>query len=200
MSLLIGLALFILALVKVTILLSNIAKWKTLIFLYLRLSVFIFSYFVLFIFIVAYNIQVANDSGSIHDGYEAYYLCLVEGNTDCSLDSSVSNYNLVMLRGFSISALGIALFVIFVASKEAFDFYWHFVKTVYLALFVEKQPRMLLDAFKMVVYASSTRSISKGSELTISNEELPEEEELEEREEEEDDKKEEEKSSSSSDD
>jgi len=200
LSLVIGFLLFVLALIKVTVLLFTIAKWKLLLFLYLRLSIFIFIYFVLFIFIIAYNIQVANNSNSIHTGYEQYYLCLLDGFPDCELDSSVSNYNLVMLRGFSISALGIMLFLIFIASKEAYDFYGDLAKNICIALFVKKDPFLALYAFKQVISTQSTGSkISSISLSEVATREVDlADENLEKRDEEESNKSEEEDDTSSS--
>jgi len=135
-AMLTGVVLFIAALIRITIMIFTISKYKSLILLYLRLFVFIFLYLFLFTVIFAYNIHQARDSDHISQGFSDYFKCLIVA-TDCSLDESVSNYNLIMLRGWAISALGTLLFFTFL-SIESFMFWYRLLKSIVFALLRKK--------------------------------------------------------------
>ena len=88
-------------------LLLTVGRWKKLVSsLYVRLFVFILLYLLLFVFIFAYNIQTAANSGAISSGYQDYYQCLLFGEAGCAIGDDITNYNLVMLKGFAISVPG----------------------------------------------------------------------------------------------
>jgi len=130
LALLFGVVLFLIAIVRVSILLVMIRKVKALLVLYLRLFIFIFMYLWLFTVIFAYNIQIAVNENDITDGYSSYYACLIYAEPDCSLSDNVSNYNLVMLKGFAISSLGTFIFLIFFFSWDSFKFYYELAKAI----------------------------------------------------------------------
>lgn len=170
-SLLLGVSLFVLALIRITILLVTIRKVKKLVLLYLRLFVFILVYLILFVFITAYYIQYARDEGSINDGYAQYYQCLSYGEPNCSLDDSVTNYNLVMLKSFAISALGILLFFVFI-SWDVLKFWWDIMRSLFFMIKTRKKSYATVLFYKLA-YSSTTRTISGGlsgsSEMTVTN-------------------------------
>jgi len=165
-SLVSGVALFLFALVRITIHLVNLKKVKEMIFLYLRLFIFIFLYLTMFVFIFAYNIEVTNNASSINSGYEAYYQCLIYGEPNCSLDDSISNYNLVMLKGWAISSLGVLLFLIFM-SIDVLKFWFYLFKETFVILFVKRKPNDMIFVFNMVAYKSASRSITGSNSLTL---------------------------------
>jgi len=170
-SLLLGVSLFILALVRITILLVTIRKVKKLVLLYFRLFVFILVYLILIVFITAYYIQYARDEGSINDGYAQYYQCLSYGEPNCSLDDSVTNYNLVMLKSFAISSLGILLFFVFI-SWDVLQFWWDIMRSLYFMIKTRKMSYATVLFYKLA-YSSTTRSLSGklsgSSEMTVTN-------------------------------
>ena len=170
-SLLLGVSLFILALVRITILLVTIRKVKKLVLLYFRLFVFILVYLILIVFITAYYIQYARDEGSINDGYAQYYQCLSYGEPNCSLDDSVTNYNLVMLKSFAISSLGILLFFVFI-SWDVLQFWWDIMRSIYFMIKTRKMSYATVLFYKLA-YSSTTRSLSGklsgSSEMTVTN-------------------------------
>ena len=168
-SLIFGVLLFTLALVRITILLITIRKMTKLVLLYLRLFVFILVYLVLIVFITAYYIQYARDEGSINDGYAQYYQCLSYGDPNCSLDETITNYNLVMLKSFAISSLGWLLFFVFF-SWDVIKFWIDIFKSAYFMLKTRKKSYAVVLLYKFA-YSSTTRSISGklsgGSEMTV---------------------------------
>jgi len=161
-----GVFLFLLALLRITILMITIKKVKAMLLLYLRLFIFIFLYLTMFVFIFAYNINNANNSGSIDSGYQAYYKCLAFGEPDCSLDDSVSNYNLVMLKGWAISSLGLMLFLVFV-SVDVLKFWFQILRGTFIILFIQRNPKDMIQIFRMVAYKSAQKSITNSTALTI---------------------------------
>jgi len=132
-AMLLGAGLFIAVLVRLTIMAITIRKIKSLAFLYLRLCIFVLLYLTLIVFIMAYNIQNAVNQSSIQNGYEEYYTCLTYGLGNCSLDDSVTNYNLVMLKGFAVSSLGILLSITFI-SLDVLKFWYELAVQLYLLL------------------------------------------------------------------
>jgi len=157
--LIVGVVLFLLALIRITILFVTIRKLKKLFLLYFRLALFIGLFLVLFVFIFAYYIQYAADEGNITQGYADYYTCLLSAShAVCSLDSSLSNYNLVMLKGWAISSLGLLLFCLFM-SWDLLRFWFNVAKGFVIATY-RRSPTDFLILAKMVAYKSSTRSIT----------------------------------------
>jgi len=172
-SMVAGTFLFLLALVRITVLFVTIRKVKKLLFLYLRLFVFIFLYLLLIVFIMAYYIENANNQGSINDGYETYYQCLAYGQPNCSLDDSVTNYNLVMLKSFAISSLGLLLFFCFI-SWDVILFWYELGVSVYYLIQQRTRSNAVLVLQKLA-FTQTTRSITKGSgsDLTVTVGEAP---------------------------
>lgn len=160
-SLLLGVSLFLLALVRITILFVTIRKVKKLLFLYLRIFIFIIVYLILIIFITAYYIQYARDQDSINTGYEEYYQCLSYGLPNCSLDDSVTNYNLVMLKAFAISSLGVLLFFVFL-SWDIIKFWYDVVLSVFHVIKTRKKSKAV-NLINKLVYSSTNRSITDSS-------------------------------------
>ena len=160
-SLILGVTLFIMAIIRVTILFITIKKITKLLMFYPRLLLFLFLFLVMFIFIVAYNIQVANNSSAINQGYADFYTCLLLGATTCSLPNDVTNYNLVMLKAWAISSLGTLLFFIFL-SWDVLVFWFKLVKMPIMA-FINKNPKEALEIWKMVAFVKSSTSIANNS-------------------------------------
>ena len=165
-SVILGITLFSLALVRITILFITIRKVKKLVLLYLRLFVFILLYLVLIIFITAYYIHNATNQDHINNGYENYYLCLLYGLPNCSLDDSVTNYNLVMLKSFAISSLGLLLFFLFL-SWDVLLFWWALGVSVYY-LSIRRTKSNAMVVLHKLTYSKSTRTITKGSGSALS--------------------------------
>ena len=151
------------------------------IFLYYRLLLFIFCYLVLFTFIFSYNLQIAVNSGDIQSGFETYYLCLISpllfNQLSCTLPDSVSNYNLELLKGFAISALGFFVFITFF-SWDVIRFWYTLARRVIL-LVIHRELRHGNSAIKMILFASHvTNSITPDVTVDMSIDmEQPEEEE-----------------------
>jgi len=167
LALFFGIMFFIIAIMRVTILLVTLKKLTTLIILYLRLCIFILLFLFLFIVIFAYNIQVAANQSTINTGYSVYYQCLIYAG-NCSLDDSVSNYNLVMLKGFAISSLGVFLFIIFFFSWDSLKFYYGVIKMVVLGIY-HRNPSEVVLAGKMMWSSRTTPSVSSGTSLTVTS-------------------------------
>jgi hypothetical protein len=165
-SVILGISLFGLALVRITILFITIRKVKKLVLLYLRLFVFILLYLVLIIFITAYYIHNATNQDHINTGYEDYYLCLLYGLPNCTLDDSVTNYNLVMLKSFAISSLGLLLFFLFL-SWDVVVFWWGLGVSVYY-LSIRRTKSNAMVVLHKLTYSKSTRTITKGSGSALS--------------------------------
>jgi len=146
-----------------------------LIALNVRLLLFILLYLTLFVFIVAYNIQVADNQSAINQGYNDYYTCLIFGKSGCSLSDSVSNYNLVMLKAFAISALGTLLFPLFI-SWDIIRFWYRLFAAVGVAAWT-KNPQAFNAVFSLLAHETS-RSATTGTggalSLSIVGEEPPE--------------------------
>jgi len=125
-TLLLGFTFFTVAIIRITVMMFVLRKldqmWR-----YIRLLVFIFLYLFLFCFIFSYHIQLEVDRTTITDGYADYFHCLISPNPDsCHLSADVSNYSLVMLKGFAISVLGFLLFLVFIS--------WEILRFWYLAI------------------------------------------------------------------
>ena len=172
-------ALFFLALVRITIHFITIRKIKKLMLLNIHLLVFALLYLVLFVFIFAYTIQRSSDERDIDQGYSNYYLCLIQGGgPTCSLDPSLSDYNLVMLKGWATSSLGLLLAFLF-CSWDLIIFWFQLVKTFGCDL-LRRSPNTMLHVAQMVV--SQKSSISMSASLTVSSAPHGKEEEKEEEE------------------
>jgi len=171
--------LFITAIIRVSIILITIKKFMKLVALYLRLFIFIFLYLVLIVFITAYNIQVANNQGEINQGYADYYNCLLVEGQGCSLGDSISNYNLVMLKAWALSSLGVLLFIIFFFSWDGMRFWGLLIRSCATALYY-RRAQDVTAVLHMVTYKSNHASLHTATErsLTIVDA-IPEEEEEE---------------------
>ena len=163
-SIILGCLLFILALIRITALFVTVRKIRRLVVLYFRLSIFILMYLILIVFITAYNITTATNQGFISDGYENYYLCLLYGYTDCSLDDSVTNYNLVMLKSFAISSLGLLLFFLFL-SWDVIYFWYDLAFSVYY-LIIRRTREDAMEVVHKLASAQITTKDSSGTALT----------------------------------
>jgi len=164
MFLLMGFILFMMALLRLTVGAIKVSKAKMFIFLYYRLLLFIFFYLILFTFIFAYNIQIEANSADIQTGFQDYYNCLVL-NGACSLSDSVSNYDLIMLRGFAISALGFFLFLTFL-SWDIIRFWYSFGRRLVL-LIIKREQRHGHAALRMFIAETATPSVSDDVTLTV---------------------------------
>jgi len=140
LSLLLGFILFVLAIIRLIIGSFQVSKAKLFIFIYYRLLLFVFLYLFLFTFIFSYNLQVAANASDIQAGFNWYYLCLISPVLlleptipECVIPDSVSNYNLIMLKAFAISALGFFVFVTFL-SWEILYFWYDVAKHIVLML------------------------------------------------------------------
>lgn len=134
----------------------------------LAAGVFIFLYLFLITFIVAYNIQIASNQDAINTGYENYYQCLIYAQPDCGLSDSVSNYNLVMLKGFAISSLGTFLFLIFF-SWDILVFWYQLITTMGAVLIKKSEPESLV---LLLAYEKSEQRTSLKGSLDVSQTEM----------------------------
>ena len=65
--------------------------------------------------------------------YANYYTCLIEaGGGTCTLDSSLTNYNFIMLKAWAISSLGLILFLLFISWDVSR--FWFFLLHSFAAL------------------------------------------------------------------
>jgi len=190
LCLIIGSSLFVLSLVKLTVVAFRVRKFKEALVPYIRLLLFVFSYFLVLTLFSAYTINNSANSDKISSGYASYYQCL-SGTTftpasQCELDSDVSNYPLVMLRGFALSILGTLLFFIFFWSPQLLVHWYRIGKAIWKFV-VTRDRGTALGVFTVVGLQSSSSltSLSGGSAMTMtSNADMIEEEEEEDREEE----------------
>ena len=124
-----------------------------------------FAYLAIFCIIFAYSIQIADNKNGIDQGVQDYYVCLVRG-LECSLSDSVSNYNLIMLKGFSISSLGFFLFAIFSSSLEIVRFWYLCVQAI--CLFVVKWDRRHWNrVVQLVTKGSGVTTVTDSNTLTV---------------------------------
>ena len=167
-SLLMGVTLFFVALGKITHLFITLRKFKKLLMLYLRLFLFICLYLILFVFIFAYTIQFTSDESAIDNMYANYYTCLIEAGGDaCTLDSSPTNYNLIMLKAWAISSLGLLLFLLFISWDVSR--FWFFLLRSFVLAIIRRSPDEVVSVAKMVMYKShSTMSLRSSSSLKVS--------------------------------
>ena len=129
LSLLVGSTFFAASLVIIAVAMARLRSVKKMVEKW-RILAFILLFMVLFVFVFAYNVQVESHKDDINSGYSAYFRCLVDSATSsCSLPDSVSNYDLVMLRGFAISSLGFFLSMIFI-NLDMLRFWWERVRGV----------------------------------------------------------------------
>jgi len=167
-SLLMGVTLFFAALGKITHLLVTIRKFKKLVMLYLRLFLFICLYLILFVFIFAYTIQFTSNESAIDDMYANYYTCLIEaGGDSCTLDSTLTYYNLIMLKAWAISSLGLLLFLLFISWDVSR--FWFFLLRSFVFAIIRRSPDDVVSVAKMVIYKShSTMSLRNSDSLKVS--------------------------------
>ena len=164
-----GGALFLLALGRITHLFVTLRKFRKLLMLYLRLFLFIFLYLILIVFIFAFTIQYTSNETSIENMYSQYYTCLIEAGDTCSLDSSLTNYNLIMLKGFAISSLGLLLFLLFI-SWDVSRFWFLLARSLVFAV-IRRSPEEVFSVARMVIYKSHSTvqtSLHSGDSLKIS--------------------------------
>jgi len=83
---------------------------------------------------------------------------LIYAGANCSLDDSVSNYNLVMLRGFAISSLGLFIFFIFFFSWESLKFFFGVAEMFCKGIYHHDRSEIWL-AGKMIWYNRATPSV-----------------------------------------
>lgn len=122
-----GLLLFSAALIKLLVMAIRLRKIVDVVVPYLRLLFFVFIYFMVFTFFIAYVINNAAHESDITEGYQNYYTCL-SGTTftqigDCHLSDNVSNFPLVILKGFALSILGLMLFFNFLSWPLIYHWY-----------------------------------------------------------------------------
>jgi len=167
-SLLIGVILFFVALGKITHLFVTLRKFKKLLMLYLRLFLFICLYLILFVFIFAYTIQFTSNERAIDNMYANYYTCLIEAGGDtCTLDSSLTNYNLIMLKAWAISSLGLLLFLLFISWDVSR--FWFFLARAFVFAIIRRSPDDVVSVTKMVMYKShSIMSLRSSGSLKVS--------------------------------
>lgn len=171
LALLLGCMCFFLSLGKLVVLAIKLRKVKDVIVPYIRILFFVFIFFMVFGFFTAYVINDAANHASIASGYEQYYDCL-SGDTytpvqDCQLSDSVSNIDLVMLKGFAVSCLGLLLFFNFL-SWELLVHWYRIGKACYLFMRSRDKDRALA-IFRLVEGQSkTTTSFSKTSSLALS--------------------------------
>ena len=186
--LVVGFVLFAVSLTKLIIVAIHLRKVKDVIIPYIRMLLFIFVFFLVFTLFCAYVINNAANEGTISSGYESYYQCL-SGATptpvdQCQLSSDVSNYSLVMLKGFALSCLGLLLFFTFLS----WQLFYHWYK-IFRALFriVYRRDKASLMKFVYLVgtdsvLASSSQTLAGASTLTMSaehNDEISKDEDAE---------------------
>ena len=88
-----------------------------------------------------------------------YYVCLITSPTPCTLSDTVSNYNLVMLKGFAISSLGFFIFLTFI-SGQILKFYYLLIKKAFLSL-IKRDRRLAFSLLSMVINEASSTSLSR---------------------------------------
>ena len=118
-SLVLGSVLFMICLIRLLVVAIRLRKIAEVVVPYTRVIIFIFIFFLVISLFVAYVINNAANESTITSGYELYYEC-ISGTTftppsQCALDSNVSSYPLVMLKGFAASCLGFLLFFNFMS-------------------------------------------------------------------------------------
>jgi hypothetical protein len=128
-TLLFGSLLFVAVLVRIVILAVKSKKFK-LMLRYVRILTFLFMFLFIYTFIFSYNLQVAIDRTTIQDGYTEYFDCLHKSVDNCYLGDDVSNYSLVMLRGFGYAVLGLLLVLTFVTT----ELFWHWWKLLRMVI------------------------------------------------------------------
>ena len=187
-----GLLLFILSLIKLTYFAIRLRKFKDVVFTYLRVLLFILVFLVVYTLFCAYTINDATNASAIISGYEQYYECvfnlsdLLSTPGTCTLNSDVSNYPLVMLKGFAISCVGFTLFWIFL-SKPLVMLWVQLAIALYQSL-RSCDRTAVMQVFMVVGLSTASTSASsftlKGTTNMTMGELEPEEEDEEEDEEE----------------
>ena len=184
--LVVGFALFAVSLTKLIIVAINLRKIKDVIIPYIRMLLFIFVFFLVFTLFCAYVINNAANEGTITSGYESYYQCLSGATStpvdECQLSSDVSNYSLVMLKGFALSCLGLLLFFTFL-SWQLFYHWYKIFKAIFRLLYRRDKASLMKFVYLVgsdSVLASSSQTLAGASTITMSpelNDELSKEEE-----------------------
>ena len=184
LALLIGALGFFLSLVKLVIFAIKVRKLKAVVVPYIRILLFVFIFFLVFAFFIAYVINNAANEGSVTEGYDAYYTCLSGGETyntlpvspsTCQLSDSVSNYNLVMLKAFAVSCVGVLLSLTFF-SWELIRHWYRIGEACYLCL-LRRNTDSIRHIFSLINSSTHNTSTFKGSEMSLSVSALPPEEE-----------------------
>ena len=196
-ALLIGLIFFTISLIRLLVMAIRLRKIVDVIIPYIRLLLFVFIFFMVFAFFIAYVINNAANEGNITSGYEQYFTCLAGGTftpvTECQLSSDVSNFSLVMLKGFALSCLGLLLFGTFLS--WAILKHWIALFKAFGLLFIRPSDfliRMKMLGSMMISEAAVRSSTSLDTHAMSVATETRHEEEDEEEEEEDDDESEDE--------
>ena len=169
--LVLGLIFFTISLIKLIILAIRLRKLTSVIIPYSRVLLFVCIFFMVYVFFIAYVINNAANEGEITSGYEVYFECLpgLFGEaTDCSLSDNVSNFPLVILKGFAISCFGALLFFTFL-SWQMVAHWWKILKAIFLVL-KQRRRQEAVGLFHLVVTDSflSRSSLSGGGkELSV---------------------------------
>jgi len=166
-----GLIFFTISLIKLIILAIKLRKMTSVIIPYSRVLLFVCIFFMVYSFFIAYVINNAANEGEITSGYEAYYECLPQlpgAPPVCSLSDNVSNFPLVILKGFAISCLGGLLFFTFL-SWQMVAHWWKILRAIFLVL-KERRRQEAVGLFHLVVtdsYLSRSSLSGGGKELSV---------------------------------
>ncbi|KAL6072995.1 G-protein coupled receptor Fz Smo [Balamuthia mandrillaris] len=95
---------------------------------YYRVLIFIFIFLFIYTAVFLYSIASTSNQSEIEAAYSDYFSCLTfldleARKNGCDLDSSASNFPLVVLRGIGFSILGFLLFLNFFLSQMSFRFW-----------------------------------------------------------------------------
>ena len=144
---------------------------------YTRVIIFIFIFFLVISLFVAYVINNAANESTITTGYELYYECITGASytppDECTLDSSVSSYPLVMLKGFAVSCLGFLLFFNFMS--------WTVLKhwgKIFVGIFEvlrKRNKKALEHLFSLVGGESFTSSSGLSADISVGESAMAEE-------------------------
>ena len=152
---------------------------------YIRLLLFVLIFFMVFAFFIAYVINNAANEGNITSGYEQYFTCLA-GSTytqvsNCQLSGDVSNFSLVMLKGFALSCLGLLLFGTFLS--WAIFKHWFYLFKAFSMIFLH--PKDFFSRAKVLgsmMVSDSTRHSDnpvQTLDMSVSPEEVEDDEDAE---------------------
>jgi len=165
-ALLVGCTSFIAFMVRVVVESIRLKKFLTYFLMYIRVIVFMMIFLTGSVIIFSYSIQITNDYADIQSGIKDYYACLIRGQT-CSLSESVSNYNLIMLKGFAMSCFGVFMFIIFL-SLHTFRFWYDIMRSLSLSLY-HRKPYHARKALMGILSDRSTATSDHTMTLTTDN-------------------------------